>query len=256
MRKLAPLLLLICATARAHDFWIEPSTFRPAPGVTFTASLLVGQDFGGDVVPRNAALIEKFVVRDAAGEHAVNGFENQDPAGYVRLDTAGVAVIGYRSRPVPLALTAAKFEESLRLEGLDSIIALRKARGESQKPDKEIFSRCAKAIIVAGGGAATGRAKEPLGFRLELVPESGLGSGPLTVRLLYEGKPLANALIVALQRDDPALRVQARSDAAGRVTLPLAKGGVWLIKSVHIIPAPAASGAEWESLWASLTFER
>jgi hypothetical protein len=29
---------------------------------------------------------------------------------------------------------------------------------------------------------------------------------------------------------------------------------MWLIKSVHMIPAPAGSGAEWASFWASLTF--
>ena len=36
----------------------------------------------------------------------------------------------------------------------------------------------------------------------------------------------------------------------------LPKNGVWLIKSVQLIPAPAGSDADWESLWASLTFER
>ena len=31
--------------------------------------------------------------------------------------------------------------------------------------------------------------------------------------------------------------------------------GVWLIKSVQMIDAPRGSNAEWESLWASLTFD-
>jgi hypothetical protein len=30
---------------------------------------------------------------------------------------------------------------------------------------------------------------------------------------------------------------------------------MWLIKVVHMVPAPAASQAEWASYWASLTFE-
>jgi hypothetical protein len=30
---------------------------------------------------------------------------------------------------------------------------------------------------------------------------------------------------------------------------------MWLIKAVHMIPAPAGSKAEWASFWASLTFE-
>src|SRR2546430_14913591 len=64
--------------AMAHDFWIEPSTFKPAVGETFMASLRVGQDFLGDPVPRSSQQIERFVVRDAGGEHPVTGFERSE----------------------------------------------------------------------------------------------------------------------------------------------------------------------------------
>ena len=40
--------------------------------------------------------------------------------------------------------------------------------------------------------------------------------------------------------------------AAGTATLPLTSG-VWLIKTVHLVPG---KNVQWESLWASLTFER
>ena len=36
------------------------------------------------------------------------------------------------------------------------------------------------------------------------------------MRLLYEGKPLAGALILALQKGRPEAKVSARSDARGR----------------------------------------
>jgi len=75
------------------------------------------------------------------------------------------------------------------------------------------------------------------------------------VKLLYESKPLAGALVIAMHRDDPSLRLRVRSDAAGRASFKLPKAGVWMIKSVQMIAAPAASNADWESLWASLTFE-
>ena len=29
----------------------------------------------------------------------------------------------------------------------------------------------------------------------------------------------------------------------------------WLVKAVHMVQAPAGTDADWESLWASLTFE-
>ena len=262
---------LVCCTALltpgaafAHDFWIEPSTFRPAVGANMAASLRVGQDFVGDAVPRSAQLMDAFVVRDATGERAIGGFENRDPAGILRIDKPGLAIIGYRSKAYPLELAADKFEQFLKTEGLERISAFRAQRGESQKPDREYFFRYAKAIVVAGCGAgnpACARRQDCLRhtfhYRYELIPETDpMASSPLRVRVLFEGKPLANAFVTAIHRDDPAARVSARSDASGRVTLSLPRSGVWLVKSVQMIAAPAGSNADWESLWASLTFER
>jgi len=39
------------------------------------------------------------------------------------------------------------------------------------------------------------------------------------------------------------------------VRFKLRPGGMWLIKAVHMVPAPADSHADWASYWASLTFE-
>jgi hypothetical protein len=30
---------------------------------------------------------------------------------------------------------------------------------------------------------------------------------------------------------------------------------MWLIKAVHMVPAPTGARAEWASFWASLTFD-
>ena len=98
-----------------------------------------------------------------------------------------------------------------------------------------------------------------LGLPLELVADRNpymMTTGQsLGVRLLYRDQPLAGALVVALNQRDPMARVAARSDKAGHVTLKLAEPGPWLIKAVHMIPAPAGSDSQWASYWASLTFE-
>jgi hypothetical protein len=60
--------------------------------------------------------------------------------------------------------------------------------------------------------------------------------------------------VAALSKGQPSRQVAARTDAQGRVRLPLGGSGVWLVKAVHMIAAPAGSGADWESFWASLTF--
>lgn len=217
-----------------------------------TASLRVGMNWSGDPVARDTSQIEKFIVRDSGGERAVAGFEGRDPAGVVRIEKPGGAIIGYRSKTAPLELPPEKFEQYLRDEGLERFIDIRAKRGDSKKPSGEIYSRCAKSFVIAGDGPTS--FDKPLGFRYEIVP-SKMTADAIDVRVLYESKPLAGALVVAMHRDDPTLRIKVRSDAAGRASFKLPKRGVWMIKSVQMIAAPKTSNADWESLWASLTFE-
>ena len=162
-----------------------------------------------------------------------------------------------------MRLEPALFESYLRDEGLERIAAYRAAHGETQQPGVEIFSRNAKALIV-GSGAAPARDwavwRRPVGLALELVPESDprrpASDGPFTVRLLFRGKPLAGALVKAFPKDGNERRLTTRTDAEGRARLALPEPGIWLVNAVHMIDAPPTSGARWESLWSSLTFER
>jgi uncharacterized GH25 family protein len=97
-----------------------------------------------------------------------------------------------------------------------------------------------------------------LGFTLEIVPErdpeAWQPGSDLVFRLLYDGKPLAGALITALPQREPSRKLSARSDAGGRVSLRLPQAGVWLVKAVQMIPSDGGK-ADWQSFWASLTFE-
>ena len=238
-------LILVCAaaTAEAHDFWIEPSTFRPKRGELISIALRVGQDFVGDPIPRSDSLIETFVARDANGERRINGFENRDPAGYMHSVRPGMIVVGYRSKPSRVDLSTEAFARFLREEGFTKI---------APQAHTETFTRFAKSVLVSGSDAP---ANVDFGWRFEIVPQSAFnGAKPLRVRVVLEGKPLAGALVTAIHRDDPRARVAVRTDRAGVATLPL-QSGVWLVKTVALI-SPRAGKNDWETLWASLTFER
>jgi Domain of unknown function (DUF4198) len=248
-------VVLAAADVQAHDFWIEPSTFRPAPGAAVAVGLRVGQNFVGDPVPRFSDSIAQFFVRQGGGEHAIDGLEGVDPAGRLRADGQSTAVIGYRNTGSFVALPADKFEDYLRSEGLERIIALRTARRERDKPGREHFYRYAKALLT--GQATSEAVMRPLGFAYEIVPERDPTRGPPAFRgrVLHDGKPLAGALVVAMLHSDPSVRLTARSDAQGAFSFALPRSGVWLIKSVHMVRAWFFSDADWDSLWASLTFE-
>ena len=256
--SLAALFALGGTALAAHDMWIEPSGFKPVIGRTVGFRLRVGQDFQGDPLPRDPKLIEKFIVVDGATTTPVVGRDGADPAGLMRVAAPGLFVVGYHSKPSPVVLQAPKFNEYLNEEGLEAVAALRAKRGETNAEAREVFVRCAKSLLLAGPADAT-QQDRVLGLPLELVADRNpylLTTGQsLGVRLIYGDKPLAGALVVALNQRDPLARVAARSDKAGHVTLKLTQPGPWLIKAVHMIPAPAGSDSEWASYWASLTFE-
>lgn len=270
MRYLWPALIWILTAPAllAHNFWIETSTFTPAPGQRLSVRLRVGQELQGDPVPRDPSLIRRFVAVGPAGtETPVPGVPNTEPAGFEAFPAPGLYTIVYDSTRYPVALDAVKFETYLKEEGLEAVSAARARQGKSAAGAKEVFSRCAKALLAVGGGTggigggAGSGFDRVFGQRLELVAEKNpyalAGGGELPVRLLYEGKPLSGALVMALQRGlpgAPPTKVTARTDARGRATLKLDRAGFWLIKAVHMIPAPADAGADWESFWASLTF--
>src|SRR5260370_42468483 len=109
---------------------------------------------------------------------------------------------------------------------------------------------------VLGSGAQGDRV---LGLLLELVAEKNpyaIRAGEdFPVRLTSESPPLAVALVIAMNRQNPSEKLSARTGNDGRVRLHLRRGGMWLVKAVHMVSAPAGTSADWQSYWASLTFQ-
>jgi hypothetical protein len=251
-------LLALPVPATAHDFWIEPASFRPAVGTDVPLKLYVGEHFKGDSLIYLPARIERFALLGPGGERALTAIPGDDPAARFRPDRAGLYTVIYRSTNDSVRFdTAEEFERYLDKEGLERVRQLNDYRTRlAHRPIRERFSRCAKALIAAG--AAGAGADRPTGMRLELIAERNpyaQGHGDrVPVRLLYDGRPLAGALITAFNKTAPLAKIRLRTDSHGRVTLRLPRGGTWLVTAVHLLPAPGGD-AEWESLWASLSFE-
>jgi len=250
-------LALSTISVSAHDMWIEPTAFLPDAGRIIGLRLRVGQDFLGDPLPYNSTLIDQFFGLDSTGRKPVVGHDGNDPAGLIRVAAPGMLIIGYNSNPSPMVLPAVKFNQYLQEEGLDAISELRKNRNQTNSDAREVFSRCAKSLLFSGTPADK-EGDRALGFTLELIakknPYALRAGDDFPVDLMYQGHPLAGALVVAMNRQNPAAKMLARTDKNGRVTFRLPQGGIWLVKAVHMIPA-AGTNADWASYWASLTFE-
>src|SRR5262245_2139990 len=258
MRRLVAIALvaLSAPAAFAHDFWILPSSFLPAPGLLVSARLYVGVGWQGELVPRSNDRIVKFALVGPTGEQPMVGVDGTDPAGFARPAGPGLQYMVYQTNAAVIDLPADKIDTYIEEEGLEPFLILKDE--EKAAGIKDHYARCAKSLLLVGKVDKTTGFDRKLGLPLELIPEANPYALPkgrkLPVRLLRDGKPLKGALVAAIQRDAPSeSRISSRTDAKGRVVLPLSSPGVWLVKAVHI--ARAEKPGEWNSLWASLTFE-
>ena len=150
----------------------------------------------------------------------------------------------------------------MREKANESLLNTHKQRGLPEKDFTEIYIRFAKTILVRGTDGP-GLADRYSGMDVEFVLENKslqrADKKPLSIRLFYQGKPLAGAKVTIFEKgSDGALTIaHHRSDTQARIYLQPKSGHEYLIDHVTIRPplkGENAKGAAWESLWASLTF--
>lgn len=248
--------------ALAHEFWLEPAKSRAGINEEVPITIAVGQNFKGDTIPYIPDLTVRFDVYGPGGvtEDAAAGFA-ADPGGVVRpAGRRGLYIVAYQNTGRRITIKPDIFNEYLRNEGLDHIIAHRAANGQTDQPGEEFYTRFPKTWVLAGDYVEGARwAIRPSGLKFEMVPTANpfkLRPGDsMTLNVLYEGKPLENILVGTFVKGHPE-RIQAvRSDANGRVTVDIDRDGRWLFAAVHAIPAPHIDGVDWESFWTSLTLD-
>jgi uncharacterized GH25 family protein len=242
--------------ARAHDFWLEPEKFRPAVGERVALRLRVGENWKGEPVAYLEERIVRFVSAGPGGEQRIAGTQGADPAGSFTVTEPGLQVVGYHSKNNEVRFDSFdRFEYYLLQEGLERRLESARKRFDARKSILEYYSRYAKTLIGAGEGK--GAADRGLGFPFELIAENNPYGGErrMSVRLLYRGKPLEGVLAQASSKQNPTEKIKVRTDKDGRAVFQLDKPGIWLINAVHLVPASGRTSADWESFWASLTFE-
>lgn len=257
-------------TAGAHDFWLEPETTPAAKGDELVLRLRMGEQFKTEeerpLQKDRIARFDLFSDRRQRRDLLAAGQEGQTPAAKFRPET-GVLLAVMDRTPRPIAMERDKFNRYLEDEGQDAVIAARARLGQTDQGGKEVYTRYLKALIqerdLAGSIPST-LYKRRVGQRLEILLENDPGrmqpDKMLTVKVLFEGKPLAGAKVFACRReagDQGPLALTAVTSAQGLAEFKLDQTGVWLVRLVHF-RAPAERRPEptaaWESFWASYSF--
>lgn len=82
-----------------------------------------------------------------------------------------------------------------------------------------------------------------------------LAGDVLGVRVLFDGKPLKDALLKAWhRRGGQTLSIRAKTAADGSAAFDLPYSGPWMISVVHMVPVLDVKDIEWDSLWSNLSF--
>lgn len=271
-------LLIVVGVANAHDFWLVPDAFLVAEGGWVEARGQTSSRF-----PRSESAVAIDRVADAR-LIAAGGSER-----IMDLSHSGASLL-LRHRPtiagqrvVAIALhwrsareSAAGFRRYLELEGAPEALARIEREGLLRGRDSVTrrYAKYAKTFVeVLGAGGARGArafgvaAGHPLEFVPLSDPSDAKSGDTLRIRLLYAGMPLASAPVHAgyvtnlalVQRAarDSAERptdVHLTTDSGGIVRVPLSSGGLWNVRTIHVVPAPANSGADWDTHWATGVF--
>ena len=265
----AAVMLALALPVAAHEFWVTPSQWVLEPGARATILANVGDQFPGAnsfttpdridtirLIGPGTDIVVRPPYRREKDSLAADTQLPQTPGTYV-----GVVVVkprvGEKSGPV--------FQQHIAHQGLDDVGEYRTKHGETGKTVRERYSRYGKTLLRVGSGGTSAHVTKPLGLKIELVPEvdpTGLPArSTLRLQLLLDGRPAANALVggvyAAADAKPEGWPLTARTDANGKVEFRLEHPGPWLFRSVRSVRRSSETGelaADWESYWASLSF--
>jgi len=252
---------IVCtAPLAAHDFWLAAENWSPAPGAPVTVTAGIGELFPTRTTFRTRDnWLADWRVIDASGDAGIkSNFRTKDlvMATDVTLPASGaylgVAVVSAQT----IEMKGPEFTDYLKEEGLDQIVEARRAAGETDKTTKERYARYAKIALRTGGGSGA-HLSRPVGLKAEFVPATDptavRAGDPITVQLLADGKPVANATVAAVTAGAGGIQ-KATTDASGRATFKVDREGAWLIKTIHMVRLAPSTDVEWESYWVTLAF--
>src|SRR5262245_3961165 len=255
---------ILAGPLAAHDHWIAPSSFHPAVGERIDVRLCVGHPSQFEEQLRDPRRAVRFEILGPSGTRPLVGLDGRSPAGFFAAREPGDLLLVYQSNHALAEIEPAKYAEYLSLEALDDVQRERDQRGETDRPGRDSYLRCDKALLRVGDGPADGQAgayDTVVGLPIELVLESDPAlwqpGADAVLRLELKGAPLAGRQVKLMRLTAPHTILLARTDEHGRARFTPDAAGGWVASSVHqrrARPEQALEG-DWESLWASLSFE-
>jgi uncharacterized GH25 family protein len=253
MAKAILLTVLVCSStiAAAHDLYLVTGV-RGAEGKICAR---IGEAFPESTNALTPDRLEVFAARTNQGISKLQGkVLGKQLCAAAPSNGDFVAEIVVQPRFIKLANK--DFDQYIESEGLKQVIRVRAEQGGNVE-GRELYSRYAK--LIAGRSQ---KASSVLGHVLEIVLEKDPAElkpdDQLPVRVLFRGKPLADAQVAAVyagaKLEGHKYPVTSRTDSEGSATLNLDRPGLWYARLIHMVPAVDDPEINWRSFFATVTF--
>jgi uncharacterized GH25 family protein len=256
-RFLPALALCVALSAGAHDFWINPDRFIVSVG----ASTQIGMQVGHGDARRSSPIPSRRVVRFAAWTPGGDVLDLKNDGKLAPTEAGLHLLVLETDANAQSHLPADRFNAYVRDEGLWPAAAAREQHGTTARDAIERYRRVAKALVQAGapGEGSQDLATKRLGLPLEIVlarpPADAGDDNALAAQVLFEGRPLARALVKLTDLDHDAEPVAAQAtDDDGIVRFPRPPQGNWLLNVVWTTPLSGADGIDFDTIFSSLCF--
>ncbi len=245
----------------AHDLYLMPSSFLPGLGSTITVGFHVGDSFPESEVSGRLDRLKDGALLWSGGKTEMKNFrvDGKRDAADVKISGTGDLIAAIHTAPNFIELDATKFAAYLKEEGLKDVIVWRAEHKESSKPGKERYSKYAKSLLVSG--APNGFFNHLAGYPIEIVteadPYSVKAGGSLPIQVLFRGKAAGDLQIETSWASGSRRKtvVVGRTGPDGRLNVPLPAAGTWRVHTIKMERCAEPTVADWESFWASLTFQ-
>ena len=278
LATVAVLTVVVATAVRAHTMFLKLDSFFLEPNSTGSVALLNGDfDLSENVIDRDR-MLDVSVVGPGGVVHPPESAWTDSAVFHWSPDSvdtsiltfetgaAGTYMIGVSTAARVFTLTAEEFNEYLVHDGIVDAIVQREAAGRTNEEATERYSKHVKALVQVGG-ARSGEWSHELGYPVEFIPLQNpyaLAAGDeLQVRFLRAGQPVGNQLVYASYdghhgHDAAGEHVEAvttRTNEDGVATIPLTGAGRWYVRTIHMVETTTEPDVDYESNWATLTFE-
>lgn len=260
--------LALTLPAAAHEMFLKPLSYVLEPGAVGTVALVNG------TFERSDNTIDRERMRDVTvhggGESRkpdTAQWQDRDLTSYLEYEVgeAGTYVVGVSTKPRIITLTATEFTDYLEHDGVADALEDFEANSDLENV-RERYSKHVRTLVQVGEERSDEH-RHILGYPVEIILEDNpyavdIGD-ELGFQVLREGEPVADQLVYASyegyqpQNEDGGHEraMTMRTDSDGRGSFKVGRKGVWYLTLIHMEKLEDDPEVDYESNWATLTFE-